>query len=864
MKRLLILSSLVLLCALFAVARTTQSQSAAAQPEIAPVAQPNSVSVMAQANVEEALQNKSVMFIENMGQFDEDARFHVYGGDLDLWLANDALWITLLEAPTQQEQPDAFDPEAHLRLPSEEVYESRQGVNLKLSFVDANPQPEIEPFNLLETKMNYFKGSDSNKWRSNVPVYGGVRYKDIYPGIDLELTSENGQSVQQFVANSHANLDAVQLRVEGAEEMELLVNHRSGETVGLTVKTAIGDVTLPLFGLVAPNKNRLNSSHTPILNNNQLRAPFAFAIQEPLPHIPNGTLGTLSYSTFIGGSSFDYGYSVKLDRAGNAVVTGNTESSDFPTTPGSYDITNSEIDAFVLKLSSMGDALIYGTFIGGSSSDDGRALALDDAGNVVLTGRTGSSDFPTTAGSYQTSKDLYNDVFVLKLSSMGDALIYSTFVGGSLFDHGLALALDSAGNAIVTGDTWSTDFPVTANSYDTTHNGGKDVFVFKLNSAGDTLLYNTFLGGLHDEYGLSLALDNSDNPVITGWTASSDFPTTENSYDATYNDGEGDGYVFKLNSVGNTLLYSTFIGGSGYDYAASLALDSAGNVVVTGETTSEDFPTTTDSYDTTPNGNNDIFVFKLNSIGNALLYSTFIGGSNDDYFGAIALDNAGNAIVAGRTSSSDFPTTADGYDTTRDGAGDMCVFKLNEAGNTLLYGTFIGGSRHDISSSLVLDDVGNPVITGITGSDNFPTTVGSYDTIYHAQNSFLLKLSKPEPDSSMNYLSGAPGSYFTITGQDFEANLPVSIAVNGKNVGSLQAEKDGTVTFLLSTDNADSGLYTLTISATNLIKRASSSRIEFILDDDAPLRPQEGTGTTFDVPAGIAYGGSLYLPFLTR
>lgn len=862
MKRLLILSSLFLLCALLALALTTQSQLAAAQPEIAPVAQPNSI--VSQANVEEALQNRSVMFIENMGQFDEDARFHVRGGKHDLWLADGALWITLLEAPTQQELRDPFDPQAHLRLPSEEVYESRQGVNLKLSFVDANPQPEIEPFNLLETKMNYFLGNDSDKWRSNVPVYGGVRYKDIYPGIDLELTSENGQSVQRFVADSRANLDAVQLRVEGAEEMELLVNHRSGETIALTVKTAIGDVTLPLFGLVAPNKNRLNSSHTPILNNNQLRAPFAFGIQEALSHIPNGTLNTLSYSTFIGGSSFDYGYSVKLDRAGNAIVTGNTESSDFPTTPGSYDMTNSEIDAFVLKLSSMGDALIYGTFIGGSSNDDGRALALDDAGNVVLTGRTLSSDFPSTEGSYQTSKNGYTDVFVLKLSSMGDTLIYSTFVGGSLLDHGVGLALDSAGNAIVTGDTSSSDFPVTANSYDTTHNGGRDVFVFKLSSAGDTLLYNTFVGGLHDDYGLSLGLDDSDNPVITGWTASSDFPTTENSYDATYNGGKGDGYVFKLNSEGNTLLYSTFIGGSAYDSAASLALDSAGHVVVTGSTESDDFPTTIGSYDTTPNGRSEIFVLKLNSIGNAPLYSTFIGGSSYEHVGAIALDNAGNAIVAGTTSSSDFPTTADGYDTTRDGSRDMCVFKLNEAGNTLLYGTFIGGSRNDISQSLVLDEVGNPVITGITQSENFPTTVGSYDTTYNRQDSFLIKLSKPDPSSSMNYLSGAPGSYFTITGKDFEANLPVGIAVNGKNIGSLQAKKDGTVTFLLSTDNADSGLYTLTISATNLIKRASESRIEFILDDDAPLRSQEGTGTTFDVPAGIAYGGSLYLPFLTR
>ncbi|MGB0384536.1 MAG: SBBP repeat-containing protein, partial [Ardenticatenaceae bacterium] len=686
-----------------------------------------------------------------------DARFHVYGGDLDLWLANDGLWITLLEAPTQQEVPDAFDPEAHLRLPSEEVDQSRQGVNLKLSFVDANPQPEIEPFNLLETKMNYFLGNDSEKWRSNVPVYGGVRYKDIYPGIDLELTSQNGQTVQRLVVHSHAHLDKVQLRVEGTEEMELDTSRTSGEVIGLTVKSAIGDVTLPLFALVTPDGTPLHSARVPTLNANEIRAPFA-ASQETLALVPDSTL---IVSSFIGGTAHDclsisatIRCPVALDSAGNIFMTSTTESSDFPTTAGSYDTTfDGATNMFVSKLSSAGDVLLYSTFIGGSYLERGYGLTLDSAGNIVVTGDTDSKDFPTTKGSYDTTYNSISsrstDAFVFKLNPAGDALIYSTFIGGSSSDAGSSLALDSADNVVVTGSTYSPDFPTTKGSYDTTHygNGVSDVFVFKLNSAGDALIYSTFIGDLDSDYGSSVALDSAGNAVIAGSTNSREFPTTEGSYDTMINKDNEDSsemkfdiFVLQLSSTGDALIYSTFIGEKENEQGYSLVLDSAGNPVVTGITDSSDFPTTVGSYDRTYNGGQDGFVVKLNSTGNALIYSTLIGGTNNDYPSSVALNSADNPVVTGSTGSSDFPTTKDAYDTSYDN-GDAFVLQLSSSGNALTYSTFIGGTANDIGYSLALDSAGNAVVTGITTSSDFPTTEGSYDTSYNGQfDMFVLKL----------------------------------------------------------------------------------------------------------------------------
>ncbi|MHA1927443.1 MAG: DUF7948 domain-containing protein [Candidatus Thorarchaeota archaeon] len=319
---------------------------------------------------------------------------------------------------------------------------------------------------------------------------------------------------------------------------------------------------------------------------------------------------TLLYSTYVGGSSFDVGYSIALDSSNNTYVTGYTFSTDFPTTPGAYDTSNDDFAIFILKLSADGSTLLYSTFVGGGSLDYGRSIALDSSNNAYVTGETASSDFPTTLGANDTTHNGVYDVFILKLSADGSTLLYSTFVGGSSSDYGYSIALDSSDNTYVTGYTESSNFPTTPGAYDTSYNESNDGFIVKLSADGSTLLYSTFTGGSGEDRGYSIALDSSNNAYVTGNTKSSNFPTTPGANDTSYN-VEWDVFILKLSADGSTLLYSTYVGGSSYDYGRSIALDSSDLAYVTGYTMSSNFPTTPGAHDTIHNVNNDVFIMKV-------------------------------------------------------------------------------------------------------------------------------------------------------------------------------------------------------------------------------------------------------------
>ncbi|MBI2877535.1 MAG: SBBP repeat-containing protein [Candidatus Tectomicrobia bacterium] len=327
------------------------------------------------------------------------------------------------------------------------------------------------------------------------------------------------------------------------------------------------------------------------------------------------------------------------------------------------------------KLSPDGSTLLYATFLGGNGTDIGWRIAVDAAGNAFVTGDTSSSDFPATAGAFDTTYYNGGDAFVVKLSPDGSSLLYATFLGGSSGDRGFGIALDGGGNAFVTGWTSSSDFPTTDGAFDVTFNGGRfygggDAFVVKLSSDGSRLLYATFLGGNSEDAVSGIAVDANGNAFVTGWTSSSDFPTTPGALEASFNGGDSDAFVAKLSPDGSRLLYATFLGGSGWERGSTwggkigIILDMAGNVFVTGETSSPDFPTTTGAFDTSFNGHSDAFMAKLSPDGLRLLYATFLGGSGEDSGSGIAVDAAGNAYVTGTTWSSDFPTTPGAFDTS--------------------------------------------------------------------------------------------------------------------------------------------------------------------------------------------------------
>jgi uncharacterized repeat protein (TIGR01451 family) len=331
---------------------------------------------------------------------------------------------------------------------------------------------------------------------------------------------------------------------------------------------------------------------------------------------------------------------------------------------------------------------------------------------------------------------------VANLNAAGSALIYATFLGGSSWDDSCGIAMDSSGNAYITGGTESSDFPTTPGAFDTTFNWGtSDAFMAKLNTAGSALIYATFLGGSSTDCGYGIAVDGGGNAYVTGYTFSSDFPTTPGAFDTTFNGGEHDAFVAKLNAAGSGLAYAIFLGGSSYggDFGHDIAVEASGAAYVTGYTFSSDFPTTPGAFDTIHNGGRDAFVVKLNAAGSALIYATFLGGSDWDEGYGIAVDWAGSAYMTGYTESSDFPTTPGAFDRTHNGGDDAFVVKLNPAGSS--YATFLGGSSSDGGYGIAIDASGAAYVTGSTNSYNFPTTPGAFDTTHNGSgDAFVTKL----------------------------------------------------------------------------------------------------------------------------
>ena len=368
-------------------------------------------------------------------------------------------------------------------------------------------------------------------------------------------------------------------------------------------------------------------------------------------------------------------------------------------------------------------------------------------------------------GEYDRGKDL-----------IIDPLIYSTFVGGNLYEAGGSLAIDPKGYAYITGETRSNDFPNTTGVYNTFFSGYNDVVVFKLNPTGSSLVYSTFIGGDDLDSGLSIAIDSSGNAYVGGITESQNFPKTTGAYDTTHN-GFTDIFILKLNATGASLFYSTFVGGINTEVTYSIALDSSGYVYAAGYTHSNDFPYTPGAYDTTYNGDWDAFVFKLNSSGSSLIYSTFVGGTNRDIGKGIVIDPIGNTYVTGSTRSIDFPNTTGAHDNTHNGEDDVFVIKLNLTGSSLMYSSFFGGSDLDRGWDIAIDTSGNIYVTGTTLSADFPNTTGAYDNTYNGDSGnewlrgdvFVFKLNST--NLSLNY-----STY--VGGGDYERGRCITIDSN--------------------------------------------------------------------------------------
>ncbi len=684
-------------------------------------------------------------FTENRGQIKEyTVKYYINGKGV--WFLDDGVVLEIQEESKVGSREsgsresinalDRFHPEFEPEIPR-----SRKSVVLKLNFENSN---KVVPrgVGLLPHRSNFFYGNDSSKWCTNVLNYHEIVYYNLYENIDLRYCLTEKGLKYEFIVHPGGDPNDIKLNYQNVNSISM------DSFNNLIIRTACGDIIdSELFIYQLQNTNKIKYKIEGKFIMYDLKT-YGFEISREYDHDKDLVIDPLMYSTFIGSSGYDEGFSVNVDSNNNTYVTGYTDAFDFPNTTGAYDTShNGSQDVFVSILNHDGSALLYSTFIGGSSGDYGKDLVIDMNGNAYITGFTYSTDFPYTIGAFDTSLNGFNDVFLIKLNPGGNGvndLIYSTFIGGSSIEEGYDIAINSIGNAYVTGITSSSDFPVTIGAYDTTYNGGSDVFIAKLNPLGNginDLIYSTFLGGTSYEVGDGIAVDSTGNAYVTG-TATMNFPTTPGAYD-TANNGNDDGFITKLNSAGSSLIYSTYIGGSAFEDCNSIAVDLNNNVYVTGSTDSSDFPTTSNVCDTSYNQGDDIFVSKLNPSGSSLSYSTFIGGSSDDWGYDITVDFMGNAYITGCTYSINFPVTpSKAYDTTLYGISDAVVIKLNPSGSLLIYSSYIGGMDNDQGYGMAIDSKCKMYVIGSTMSTDFPNTTGVYDPSYNGGfiDSFLIKI----------------------------------------------------------------------------------------------------------------------------
>jgi hypothetical protein len=720
-------------------------------------------------------------FEANHGQMDSHARYMSRGLGYSLFLTDNEAVLVLDKGNLGRGNSDQRPTHGKISQPTAN---DRKTDLLRMMLVGASPGLHVEGNDQLPGTINYFIGNDPAKWHTKVPTYGSVKYLNVYPGVDLVYHGDDRQLEYDFIVAPGINPASIGVRFTGAKSLML---DRQGD---LRIEVAGGVVTFrkPVVYQKLRNRKVLIPGRFALLANHCI----GFRVGHYNRTLPLVIDPTLAYSSYLGGSTNAIGYGVAVDASGSAYVTGQTFDTDFPDTSGfAQPKTNGAAgipNAFIAKFNPGGTTLIYSTYLGGNGDgsgdgDGGTSIAVDASGNAYVSGTTTSRNFPVVnpylANNPSTSG---STPFVAKLDSTGTKLIYSTYLGGSGNESGdgdvaYHIEVNSAGNAFVTGATYSQDFP-TQNPIQSTNqsygNSGSNAFVSELNPSGNGLVFSTYLGGTgitspsgsdsdNGDTATGIALGASGNVYITGIANSTDFPLTTGSYQQSNNaknNQTSNAFVAALSSTGSKLIYSTYLGGSGVgdpnsgsevgDYATGVAVDSVGNAYITGAAFSQDFPVSSTAYQAknlaASASLSNAFVTKLDPTGSILLYSTYLGGSGGaldgittfgDFAYDITLDAAGNAYVTGLATSANFPVTPGAYQSQNNSAGtsdNAFVTGINSDGTGLLYSTYLGGTGlsytayagaptfyfGDYALAIAADQSENLYVTGQACSHNFP------------------------------------------------------------------------------------------------------------------------------------------------
>jgi hypothetical protein len=692
----------------------------------------------------------------NQGQTDERVKFLARSPRFSLFLA---------------------EREAVLRLrkqKGEKIYQNAFAIR----FEGANSDAKIEGIEEQQNKSNYFIGGDELKWQHNVANYEKAVYRELYDGIDAVFYGSRKEFEYDFVVAPNADAGQILLNFRGAKKVLVDDGCMIVKVKGETIKFAA-----PVTYQETENGRQMIASSYVLKGKNKV----AFAVGD---YDKSKTLvidPKLIYSTYIGGNTEfieddvfegkgDSINGLAVDAGGNVYITGNTDSTDFPVSSSAFqnelELRGDDAcliggplpcgDAYVLKLKPDGSNIVYSTYLGGHESDAGFAIAVDSSGKAYVTGGTDPFNagnfcinpflFPTTLNPYQ-NKACYgtridSDAFFTVLTAGGDDLVYSTYFGGRDEDQGNAIAIDSAGNAYIAGETNSDNLPE-KNGFQTKHGNNNnsdvnDAFIAKFNPnehGNDSLLYASFLGGNGEDKAHGIAVDAVGNAYVVGETASNNLTVKAASgspLESNFNGGASDGFIAKIDptnaSGAGSLVALSYYGGAGRDVINAVTVEPATQRThITGRTDNATGFPILNAFDANVVGNGEAFVAKLNADVTAQFYSSFLGGSSFDEGRAITLDAANNVYLTGNTISTNFPHI-NAFQNTNAGGGDAFLTKISAVSTPvkpkILYSSFLGGASNGVVSGredgngIALDKKGNVYIGGTTASPTFPTTAG--------------------------------------------------------------------------------------------------------------------------------------------
>lgn len=704
------------------------------------------LSMLAQVRAEEtptgglSQGNASVaVFQKNLGQWDDRVAFRGRFGAVTVSFLSNGLSYCVVREEEEEEETEELRTDVPKGPLHEEEYELLVWTSL---FEDMNPQARLSASGMENSHCHYFLGNDPSRWAADVPAFTELMYEEVYEHIDLRYYAADGALKYDYIIRPGGDISRIKTSWQGVKELRLnaagqleietawgtevearpfsyqmnggvmtevnvAFRPESGNRVGFAI-TGPYDPSLPLIidpvtlrwgtYLNATGANPYCYANALDANKNIYTTGYCVSTFPVTAGVFQGSYGggttdtyvlkfnrtgtALVYSTFIGGSSTDEGNALEVDASGNVYLAGTTSSANFPVL-GAYQAANGGgSDVFVLKLNPTGSGILYSTYIGGTSTDYGRSIAISATGEAYLTGETFSNNYDVTAGAYQTVASTSPDSYITKLNAAGNGLVYSSYLAGNSNDYARVVKVNAAGNAFVAGYTFSNNYPTTAGVTQTVHAGGVyDIFVTQMNVAGNGLVYSTFVGGTGIDVlgeqgggraGNQMALNSSNEVFVTGFSSSTNFPTTAGALQTTLG-GSDDAFVFKLNATATTKVYSTYFGGAGgAEHPMSISVNSAGQAYVAGYTTATGLPLTAGNFQAAFGGGGyDMFLFHLNATGTALACggSTYIGGNSSDYFNpSVIWDGSGvvdTLVISGTTHSANFPAiTAGTYQTT--------------------------------------------------------------------------------------------------------------------------------------------------------------------------------------------------------